>query len=72
MLSSQQVVTGANGTHTLDSPLGRDTASKGDQWAAQQLAVDGEEVLGKIYLPQYLLLARTLLTPRVGNHAPVC
>lgn len=72
MLFSQQAVTGANGMHTHDSPLGHDTASKGDQWAAQQLAVDGEEVVGKVHLPQYLLLARTLLTSRVGNHAPVC
>lgn len=67
----QQPVTDANGMHAPDSPLGCDTASKGDQWAAQQLAVDGEEVVGKVRLPQYLLLARILLTSRVGNHAQV-
>ncbi|KAL3155216.1 hypothetical protein ABBQ32_013155 [Trebouxia sp. C0010 RCD-2024] len=44
------------------SALGRDAASEGDRWAAQQLSVDGEEVLGKVNLPQYLLLSRVLVT----------
>ena len=57
-----------NGSHTPSSSLGRDRASEDDQWAAQQLAVDGEEVVGKVRLPQYLLLARTLLTAPLGKH----
>lgn len=69
-LSSQQATArDANGIHTPSSALGQDTASKDDQWAAQQLAVDGEEVVGKVRLPQYLLLSRTLLTQPLGRQA---
>ena len=69
-LSSQQAnAKDANGIHTPRSALGQDTASKDDQWAAQQLAVNGEEVVGKVRLPQYLLLSRTLLTQPLGKQA---
>ncbi|DBB11777.1 hypothetical protein WJX82_011005 [Trebouxia sp. C0006] len=54
------------GATTPTSVLGHDTVSDGDRWASQQLAVDGEEVTGKARLPQYLLLARTLLTAPLG------
>lgn len=57
----------APGAQTPTSVLGQDTASEGDRWASQQLAVDGEEVTGKVRLPQYLLLARTLLTAPLGE-----
>lgn len=59
---------------TPTSVLGHDTISDGDRWASQQLAVDGEEVTGKVRLPQYLLLARTLLTASLGEaqqHFPI-
>ena len=73
MLFSQQPADkDVNGMHTPASALGHDTASNGDQWAAQQLAVDGEEVLGKVHLPQYLLLSRILLTTPLGEHTHMC
>ena len=72
LLSQQHAGKGASDMHLPASALGRDTASKGDQWAAQQLAVDGEEVLGKVHLPQYLLLSRTLLTACLGEQTEVC
>ena len=72
LLSQQQAGKGASDMHLHASALGCDTASKGDQWAAQQLAVDGEEVLGKVHLPQYLLLSRTLLTACLGEQTQVC
>lgn len=58
----------ADGMRTPGSALGRDAASEGDRWAAQQLSVDGEEVVGKVHLPQYLLLSRILLTAPLGEH----
>ena len=72
LFSKRQAAKSANGIHTPASALGRDTASTGDQWAAQQLAVDGEEVLGKVHLSQYLLLSRILLTTCLGEHIQVC
>ncbi len=57
----------SSGPQSPISVLGHDTASEGDRWARQQLAVDGEEVTGKVQLPQYLLLARTLLTAPLGE-----
>ena len=73
MLHSQtEAATGANGIHMPSIALGRDTASQGDRWAAQQLTVDGEEVLGKVHLPQYLLLSRVLLTARLGQYTINC
>ena len=70
MLYSQpDTAEATNGMHTPGSALGRNAASEGDRWAAQQLSVDGEEVLGKVQLPQYLLLSRLLLTARLGKHS---
>lgn len=57
----------APGAQSPTSVLGHDTASQGDRWASQQLAVDGEEVTGKVKLPQYLLLARTMLAIPLGK-----
>lgn len=69
MLHSQpEAAQDANGLHIPSNALGRNAASPGDRWAAQQLSVDGEEVLGKVQLPQYLLLSRLLLTARLGEH----
>ena len=34
-----------------------------------QLSASGEDVVGRIRLPQFLLLARTLLLPPLGVHA---
>lgn len=59
----------ADGMRATGSALGRDAASEGDRWAAQQLSVDGEEVLGKVNLPQYLLLSRVLVTAPLGGHS---
>ena len=47
-------------------PLGADPTSAGDRWALARLAASGEEVEGRCALPQYLLLARTLLLPPLG------
>ena len=41
----------------------------GDRWAMAQLSASGEDVVGRIRLPQFLLLARTLLLPPLGGHA---
>jgi hypothetical protein len=38
----------------------------GDRWAMGQLSASGEDVEGRLRLPQYLLLARTLLLPPAG------
>ena len=51
---------------SVQAPLGQGSTSKEDRWALQQLAVDGEEVVGRVHLPQYLLLARTLLVTPLG------
>ena len=50
----------------MQHAMGHDSTSSADRWALQQLAADGEEVVGRIHLPQYLLLARTLLTAPLG------
>ena len=47
-------------------PLGVDPTSAGDRWALARLAASGEEAEGRCALPQYLLLARTLLAPPLG------
>lgn len=46
--------------------LGADATSAANHWAMQRLAASGEEVEGLCSLPQYLLLARTLLLPPLG------
>jgi hypothetical protein len=46
--------------------LGRSAASGADRWAVGQLAASGEEALGRVYLPQYLLLALCILLPPLG------
>jgi len=48
------------------SALGADDTSAGDRWALASLAASGEEVEGRVRLPQYLLLARALLLPPLG------
>lgn len=48
------------------SALGADDTSAGDRWALAGLAASGEEVEGRVRLPQYLLLARALLLPPLG------
>lgn len=46
---------------TSSSGFGRDSASPGDRWAAAQLSESGEDLVGRIHFPQYLLLARIVL-----------
>jgi hypothetical protein len=41
--------------------FGIDTASPGDRWAAAQLSENGEELVGRMVLPQYLVLAKSVL-----------
>lgn len=53
-------------------PLGADPTSAGDRWALARLAASGEEAEGRCALPQYLLLARTLLLPPLGAAVNVC
>lgn len=51
---------------------GRSAASAADRWGAAGLAASGEELLGRVLLPQYLLLALSLLLPPLGGTlAPV-
>ena len=38
-----------------------------DRWAVVQLSVDGEDPVGLVQLPQYLLLARCLLLKPLGE-----
>lgn len=49
--------------------LGRSAASAADRWAVRQLAASGEEALGRVYLPKYLLLALCILLPPLGATA---
>ena len=39
----------------------------GDKWAKAQLSLDGEDLVGRCFLPQYLYLARALLVNRRGR-----
>ena len=39
----------------------------GDRWAVSQLSASGEDVVGRLRVPQYLLLARNLLLPPLGE-----
>ncbi len=48
----------------------RDHYGVGDRWAMTQLSASGEDVVGRIRCPQYLLLARTLLLGRPGAGLP--
>ncbi|CAL5228170.1 g11251 [Coccomyxa viridis] len=52
--------------------LGEDTdhSGVGDRWAMAQLSASGEDVVGRVRCPQYLLLARTLLLGRPGTGLP--
>ncbi|PSC75849.1 tetratricopeptide repeat 27-like protein [Micractinium conductrix] len=55
---------GGGESSASDAGFGRDSTSPGDRWAAAQLCEDGEDPVGRIHSPQYLLLARlVLLTP---------
>ena len=38
----------------------------GDRWAVAQLSASGEDVVGRVRRPQFLLLARTLLLGTQG------
>ncbi|KAL6762659.1 hypothetical protein V8C86DRAFT_3173802 [Haematococcus lacustris] len=44
-----------------DASLGDDTSDPDDRWAGCQLVEDGEDLVGKLRCPQYLLLAQLLL-----------
>ncbi|EFN57654.1 hypothetical protein CHLNCDRAFT_142791 [Chlorella variabilis] len=41
--------------------FGRDSTGPGDRWAAAQLSESGEDLIGRMQYPQYLLLARMVL-----------
>lgn len=47
--------------------VGRTAASDADRWGVSQLAASGEEAIGRILLPQYLLLALSVLLPPLGT-----
>ncbi|KAK9827709.1 hypothetical protein WJX81_003255 [Elliptochloris bilobata] len=53
-------------TAPKQAALGGVSTSAGDRWALARLAASGEEAEGRCALPQYLLLARTLLLPPLG------
>jgi hypothetical protein len=44
------------------------------RWALRALCVNGEELIGVVRLPQYLLYALTVLLPPIGGDAlhPSC
>ena len=48
----------------------KDHSGVGDRWAMAQLSASGEDVVGRVRCPQYLLLARTLLLGRPGTGLP--
>lgn len=48
-------------TATSRSGFGRDSVSGVDRWAIARLAENGEDLIGRIQLPQYLLVALTIL-----------
>ena len=60
---------GGHTMHKLVMGL-RDLYVVGDRWAMTQLGASGEDVVGRIRCPQYLLLARTLLLGRTGTGLP--
>lgn len=37
------------------------------RWASKKLCADGEDLLGRVLLPQYLLLAQTILLAPLGK-----
>lgn len=43
-----------------------------DEWAVQELSADGEEVIGKTALPQYLVLGAQLWMWGAVVSSPVC
>lgn len=47
--------------------VGRTAASDADRWGIGQLAASGEEAVGRILYPQYLLLALSVLLPPLGT-----
>lgn len=57
---------GGGGNSERSKGAGQAAASAGDRWALAQLSSSGEEVLGVLACPQYLLLALTLLLPPLG------
>lgn len=50
--------------------IGGNTMSDDDAWAAQQLSANGEDFVGRVYLPQYLLLAVYCFKALGGVEAP--
>ena len=46
--------------------MGQAAASADDRWAVAQLSASGEEVVGVLARPQYLLLALAILLPPLG------
>lgn len=43
----------------------------GDRWAIEELSASGEDVVGRIRLPQHLLLARRLLLPQLAGELSI-
>lgn len=58
---------GSSSTSGSSGCVGRTATSSGDRWAVAELAASGEEPLGRLYLPQYLLLALAILMPPLGE-----
>ncbi|KAL4859782.1 Tetratricopeptide repeat protein 27 [Chlorella vulgaris] len=57
-------VGGGDGAGSEAAGFGRDSTTPGDRWAAAQLSESGEDLIGRVQYPQYLLLARmALLAP---------
>lgn len=50
-----------------DAPV--DAADAWNRWATRALSLDGEDLVGRCFLPQYLYLARALLVERAAPRA---
>eukprot|EP00887_Chlorella_sp_A99_P004614 scaffold4.g4614.t1 len=63
---------GTDGAAAAEAPqrvFGVDSTSPADRWAAVQLAENGEELVGLVNYPQYLLLARAILMAPLRREA---
>ncbi|KAG0561788.1 hypothetical protein KC19_9G091800 [Ceratodon purpureus] len=57
----QANLTGPQVEGSVISASSGDVVDDADEWARQQLMIDGSDLLGKLYVPEYLILAKYLL-----------
>ena len=71
LVSEEDVQPGGAGAAADSAYFGVDSASAADRWAADRLAENGEDLVGRIQLPQYLLLALSVLQAAPADAPPV-